>query len=213
MTPKDPAPKLPSKPTDGTALGLDGIWRTNGPVTTGLPRAVPDAFVSLPAPRAGSTRQLEIAVLVEHGVHHDSFVALCNALVDSGAVVHFVGCRIGRFVTDAAATIESNHTLERATASLFDTTIIPDGPDAVASLVANPYTRGFVQELFKRWKTLLALGCGRRLLIAAGIHPTLHDHDGVLFAECSETASIVPGLLNAIEASRLRSDHRALPST
>jgi catalase len=158
------------------------------------------SLVALPGESGIRTRQ--IAMLVEEGVHHASLVSLNGALADAGAVIHFVGPRIGKFTGDSGAEIEANKSMESSPAVLFDALVVPDGSEAVNALLANGQTMEFVKDQFRHCKTILALGAGRKLLETAGIGPAMDEYPGILLAEGADAAEIAPAFITAIAAHR-----------
>ncbi len=189
-------------------------------VASGLGMAVPDAMpkasgdsappeitissalslLARPSECGISTRQ--IAVLVEEGVHHASLVSLYNLLSVAGAVVHFVGPRVGTFVSDSGAKIEADKSMENSPGVLFDALVLPDGSKAVEALATNGDTMEFVKDIFRHCKTILALGAGRDLLKMAGIEPGKDKDMGLLLAESTNTIQIAPTFIDAIAAHR-----------
>lgn len=196
------SPELAAQVAAG--LGMD--------VPAAMPRAIinpqpPEVAVSaalslmaLPGECGICTRQ--IAVLVADGVQHASLVSLHAALGSAGAVVHFVGPRIGTFVAASGEAIEANKSLENAPGVLFDALVIPDGSAAVQVLAGERHTMAFIQDMFSHGKTILALGAGRQLLEMAGIKPASNEDPGVLMAEGADAADIAPAFVYAVAAHR-----------
>lgn len=158
-------------------------------------RAAPEVAVSpalslMALPGECGIRTRQIAVLVSDGVHHASLDALYGALTGAGAVVHFVGPRVGMFVCDSGTEIEANKSMENAPAVLFDGLVLPEGSEAVQALAANGQTMEFVKDQFRHCKSILALGAGRELLEMAGIGPALDTDPGILLAESADAAAI-----------------------
>lgn len=180
-------------------------------VPDAMPKAIADAqtpevsvspalsLMALPGDVGIRTRQ--IAVLVENDVHHASLVALYGALTDAGAVVHFVGPRVGMFVGDSGEHIEANKSMENSPGFLFDALVLPDGSEAVDALAANVHTMEFIKDQFMHSKTILALGAGRELL-EMGIGPAMDEDPGILLADGAKAAGIASAFIEAI------ADHR-----
>jgi catalase len=181
-------------------------------VPDAMPRAIADpeppevtvspalSLMALPGERGIRTRQ--IAVLVEDGVHHASLDALYGALVDEGAVVHFVGPRVGMFVGDSGEGIEAGKSMENSPAVLFDALLLPDGSEAVQALADNAHTMEFIKEQFRHCKTILALGAGRELLEMAGIESAMDEAPGILMAEGADAAGIASAFIDSIAVHR-----------
>lgn len=158
------------------------------------------SLMALPGECGIRTRQ--VAVLVENGVHQASLVSLHGALADAGAVVHFVGPRVGMFVGDSGEEVEANKSMENSPGVLFDALVVPDGSEAVRALLGNGHTMDFAKELFRHGKAILALGAGRELLEIAGIRSAMDEDPGVLLAEGEDAAEIAPAFIKAIAAHR-----------
>ena len=187
-----------------TGLGMD--------VPEAMPKASADpeppevtvspalSLMALPGERGIRTRQ--IAVLVEDGVHQASLAALHGTLTDAGAVVHFVGPRVGKFAGDSGAEIEADKSMENSPAVLFDALVVPDGSKAVKALKGNGYTIEYIKEMLRHCKTILALGAGRQLLEMVGIGPAKDKAPGILLATGADATKIAPAFIEAVAAHR-----------
>ncbi len=160
----------------------------------------PLSLMALPGERGIRTRQ--IAMLIEDGVDHASLVALHEALTDAGAVVHFVGSRVGLFIAESGEEIEANKSMENSPGVLFDALVLPDGSKAVDALSRNGHTMDFVKDQFRHCKTILALGAGRELLELAGVAHAIDDDPGVLLADSGKAVAIASAFIDAIAAHR-----------
>jgi len=189
-------------------------------VAAGLGMAVPDAMpkallepqqpevtksvalsmMALPGECGIRTRQ--IAVLVEESVHHASIASLYRALAEAGAVVHFVGPRIGMFASSSGEHIEADRSMENSPAVLFDALVLPDGNQAVMALAGNAHTADFIKNTYQHCKTILALGDGRELLEMAGVGPDMAEDEGILLADSANIAGVVTAFIDAIAAHR-----------
>ena len=181
-------------------------------VPAAMPKAITDpespevdvspalSLTALPGEHGIRTRQ--IAVLVEDGAHLASLAAVYDALVDAGAVVHFVGPRVGMFVGDSGKKMEANKSMENSPGFLFDALVLPDGSAAVQALANNRQTMEFVKNLYRHCKTILALGAGRELLELAGIGPAVDKDPGILLVKGDDAAGIISAFIEAIAAHR-----------
>ncbi|RAU17450.1 catalase HPII [Nitrincola tibetensis] len=174
--------------------------------------SVSPALSLLALPGECGIRTRQIAVLVESGLHHASLVSLYEALVDAGAVVHFVGPRVGMFVGDTGAGIEANKSMENSPGFLFDALVVPDGSGAVQALAGNEHTMAFIKDFFKHCKTVLALGAGQELLKMAGIDLVRDKDEGILLADSADMAEVIPTFIKAVAAHRHPSRDSALAS-
>ena len=193
------------------AAGIaDGLGMT---VPAAMPRAMPNApapevkksdalsLTALPGECGIRTRQ--VAVLVANGVHHASLAALQKALMAEGAVVHFVGPRVGKFTTsDGAGEIEANKSLENSPSVLFDAIVLPDGADAVKALARDGHTMEFLKDAFRHCKTILALGASDTLLDQAGMLELTSKDPGLMWCEPAMVEAAIPAFIAAIAAHR-----------
>ncbi|HBT32148.1 MAG TPA: catalase HPII [Pusillimonas sp.] len=159
------------------------------------------SLTARPGERGIRTRQ--IAVLVEDGFHHESLASLSHALIKAGAVVHFVGSRVGLFTSASEQKVEANKSMENAPGFLFDALVLPDGDNAVQTLLNNGQTLELVKDMFRHCKTILALGAGRKVLESAGIDDAAMDADpGILLADSAQMSRIESSFIEAIAAHR-----------
>lgn len=185
-------------------LGMD--------VPDAMPKAIVDSLVpevsvspalSLMAQSGkGGIRTRQIAVLVEKGVHHASLVSLGDALTEAGAVVHFVGTRVGIFIGSCGEKVAAGKSMENSPGVLFDALVLPDGSDAVQLLKGNGQTLEFIKDMFNHCKTILALGASHELLEMAGIHSGMNENEGILVAESDHVTDIITPFINAVAAHR-----------
>jgi len=168
-----------------------------------LPEVTQSSALSMMAlPGECGIRTRQIAVLVEEGVQYRSLVSLYAALAEAGAVVHFVGPRIGVFASSSGEIIEADKSMENSPAVLFDALVLPDGNEAIRALAGNKYTLSFIKDMYWHCKAILALGDGRELLDMACIGPDLDENDGILLANSADTGEITPVFIAAIAAHR-----------
>ena len=158
------------------------------------------SLTALPGECGIRTRQ--IAILVENGVHYTPLAELYTALTDAGAVVHFVGPRVGIFVGDSGEVIEADKSMENSPAVLFDALVLPDGREAIQALAGNGHTIEFVKDQFRHCKTILALGTGRELLVMARIGSDIDEDPGILLAEGTNATGIASTFIDAVAAHR-----------
>ena len=186
-------------------LGMD--------VPAAMPRAMPNppvpelaksevlSLLALPGECGIRTRQ--VAVLVANGVHHASLASLQKALSAEGAVVHFVGPRVGNFTTaDGSGVIEANKSLENSPSVLFDAVVLPDGADAVQALARDGHTVEFLKDAFRHCKTILALGGSDALLDKAGVLELTGKDPGLMWCEADKVEAAIPAFIAAIAAHR-----------
>lgn len=189
-------------------------------VAAGLGMAVPDALpkvlVDAPSPEVEISpplslmalpgecgiRTRQIAILIADGVHEPSIAAIQKALAAEGAVGHFVGPRIGKFVSEDGAGIEADKSMENSPSVLFDALVLPDGARAIAKLAADGHAMEYLKDQYRHCKTILALGASRKLLEMAGITAAMGKDPGVLMADRDHAAATAPDFIAAIAAHR-----------
>lgn len=181
-------------------------------VPDALPKALTDApspeveispplsLMALPGECGIRTRQ--IAILIADGVHEASIVAIQKALAAEGAVGHFVGPRIGLFISENGSGIEAGKSMENSPSVLFDALVLPDGASAIAKLAADGHTMEYLKDQYRHCKTILALGASRKLLEMAGIMDAMGKDPGVLMADRDHAAATAPDFIAAIAAHR-----------
>ncbi|MDR7122984.1 catalase [Rheinheimera soli] len=168
-----------------------------------LPEVTVSAALSMMAlPGECGVRTRQVAILIEEGIQYSSLLRLYDALTEAGAVVHFVGPRIGIFTCASGEKVEADRSLENSPAVLFDAAVLPDGNEAIRALATNKHTLGFIKDLYQHCKTILALGDGRELLDRAGVGPGVEENEGILMADNSSLAAIVPEFIHAVAAHR-----------
>ncbi len=152
-----------------------------------LPEAMPRAAAAPAAPevrvspalslmaRPGSTsiRTLKIAVMVADGVLSDSILTVERALTREGAIVRFVGPRIGSFLTADGATLEARTSFDCEPGFLFDAVVMPDGAAGVTVLAGERLALEFIRNQHAHCKPMLVLGMSQSLLTQAGINVNL----------------------------------------
>ena len=181
-----------------------------------VPAALPRAIAKAPTPEVKTSAALsltalpgecgirtrQIAILVADGVDRASIAAIHAALAAEGAVVHFVGPRVGKFVADDGAAIEAGKSMENSPSVLFDALVLPAGDKAIETLGRDGHTMEYVKDQFRHCKTILALGAGRKLLEMAGILAAAGKDPGLILAEPDKAAGAAPQFIKAIAAHR-----------
>ncbi len=159
------------------------------------------SLAALPGDCGIRTRQ--VALLVANGVHHASLAALQKELTAQGAVVHFVGPRVGNFTAeDGSSVIEANKSLENSPSVLFDAVVLPDGADAVQALAQNGQTMEFIKDAFRHCKAILAIGASDDLLRRAGLFDSTESDAGFLWYKAGEVADMTLAFITAIASHR-----------
>jgi len=148
-----------------------------------LPEAMPKALENPPEPEVtkspalslmarpgdGSIAARTVAILVADGVDDTSVWPLVDALLAEKAVVRLVGPHVGAIISENGAVLDADASLENHPGVLFDAVAVPQGPQAIQALAADPKAREFLQDQFLHCKTILASRDAEPLLRKAGI--------------------------------------------
>jgi catalase len=110
-----------------------------------------------------------IAALVAPGVAGRELAAVRKALEADGAKVEIIAPALGTVATSDGTPLEATKSLLTVKSVLFDAVLVPGGAESVETLAADPDARDFVDEAYKHFKPIGALGDGVELLRAAGI--------------------------------------------
>jgi catalase len=176
--------ELASRVAEG--LGLD--------LPDAMPRATTERFkpevsespaLSLYALPGGGIATRKIAVLLAGGSSVEGLDALIERLSEEGAVVRFLGVRLGSVQSAEGEMLEVDATLENSPSVLFDAMVLTDGEAGVAALSADGHAAEFVQNQFRHGKTILAVGAARSLIADAGIDISKAD-PGLLLADSDD---------------------------
>ena len=162
---------------------VDLFGRIDGELATAVAGAVgvtaPRGDKNGPAPRpspalsmANTVKTIKgrvIAALVAPGVAGRELAAVRKALEAAGAKVEIIAPGLGPVATADGTPLEATKSLLTVKSVLFDAVFVPGGPDSVEALSANPDVRDFVDEAYKHFKPIGALGEGVELLRVAGV--------------------------------------------
>jgi catalase len=93
-----------------------------------------------------------------------------------------VGSRLGAVRSDDGEAINVDISLEAGPSVLYDGVVIPDGDQAIVSLLRDAHAMDFVRDQYRHCKPMLVLGEGINLLLNADIPLTLPtgEPDGTL---------------------------------
>jgi catalase len=144
---------------------LDKVARPEVKVSPAL------SLFALPGDGRVATRR--IAILVADGVEGSSLQRLSQGLTKLGAVVRYVGARLGSVRTSDEGTIEVDATLESTPAVLYDAVVVPAGKGAAESLGNIGQAPEFLKDQYRHCKPMLVLGEGLDLLQNAEIPSVL----------------------------------------
>jgi catalase len=120
-------------------------------------------------PGDGNIRGRRVAILVAPGVDGASFAKIKDSLVRAGATTRLVAADLGPLETAAGDVLEPDATFETMPSVVFDAVIVPDGIDAVESLVGAGQALEFVRDQYRHCKPIMGVGAGLDMLVAAGI--------------------------------------------
>jgi len=133
------------------------------------------ALSLLSRPGDGSIRTRRVAILVADGCDGESLRAAADRLTSEGAVPRFVATTLGAVQPIEGSPIEVDVSMEAMPAVLYDALILPDGTEAVSTLLTDGHTLEFVKDQYRHCKPILVLGVGEQLLDACDIDTTLPD--------------------------------------
>jgi catalase len=129
------------------------------------------SLMALPGDGGIATRK--VAIVVANGMEGETISSLIDALSRAGAVVRLLSSRLGTVMSESGEPFEVDATFENSPCVLFDGLVLPAGPEAVSTLMADGHTLDFVKDQYRHCKTLLVLGSSSELLEQAGIPFTL----------------------------------------
>jgi catalase len=146
-----------------SAVGVTAPRGKNGPA----PR--PSPALSMANTVKDTIKGRVIAALVAPGVAGRELTAVRKVLEADGAKVEIIAPALGPVATSDGTALEATKSLLTVKSVLFDAVLVPGGEESVEALVANPDARDFVDEAYKHFKPVGALGQGVELLRVAGI--------------------------------------------
>ncbi len=184
--------ELASAVADGLGLSLpDPMPRAaQKSVNAEVKNSPPLSLMALPGTGAIATRK--IAVLIAAGMDVSSIEALQTELTKAGAVIRFLGARLGAVKSESGAMVEADATLENSPSVLFDGVIVPSGDGLAQALAKSGQAVEFLKDQYRHCKTLLVLGASVALLDKAGIPkvlPSGKPDPGLLIAPQGATAA------------------------
>jgi len=163
------------------------------------------ALSLLARPGDGSIRTRRIALLVADGVNAAALQSVYDALSKQGAVVNYVGHRLGSVKSESGAAIEVEVTMETAPAVVFDALVLPSGKTAISTLAGSGQAMEFVKLQYRHCKPILALAGASALLEGAGISPRLRDGSadpGLLVGDGQNDSTVADAFVKAIARHR-----------
>ena len=135
--------------------------------------SVSPALSLMALPGKGGIATRKVAILIANGMEGETISSIIDALTAAGAVTRLVSSRLGTVISESGETFEVDATFENSPCVLFDAVVLPAGPEAVNTLMADGHTLDFVKDQYRHCKTLLVLGSSSELLEKAGIGFTL----------------------------------------
>lgn len=180
-----------------------------------LPDAMPKAMDTPPTPEIehspslsltarpgdGGIRTRKVAIVIAPGTNASNAWSVAQALQAEGAVVRFVGTRIGPLAASDGDYIDADASLENQPGVLFDGMVLPDGDEAIQILSADGLAREFIQDQYRHCKTILALGDAATLLSQTGIALD-GARDSGLIASTSDVKSATAAFIDALGKHR-----------
>jgi len=154
--------------TVAKAIGVTDVGKTPRRNTAGK-ETQPSPALSMAATISDTIATRRIAILVAPGVIGRSIASVKSNLEKRGAVVEYVSVHLGTIPSSDGADVEALRSLLNTPSVVYDAVIVADGDESVTMLAQHPDAHRFVQEAFRHYKALGALGRGQALLLAAGI--------------------------------------------
>ncbi|KAL1925660.1 uncharacterized protein VTP21DRAFT_543 [Calcarisporiella thermophila] len=155
----------------------------------------------------------KIAFLVEDGFDAVQLSEISLALKSNGAMPHIIGPHRGAVRSDTGQEVDADFTAFNSKSTKFDAVCIVGGRASVESLLRNGEVLGFVNEAFKHFKPICAVGEGVEFLkkcTLTGVQ--LSESDDVLssqgvvtvrdFKAVSGAVSIATSFIEAIKQHR-----------
>ncbi len=124
-------------------------------------------------PGDGSLTTRRVAILVADGVERASLQTVSQGLERLGAVLRYVGARLGTVTSADGESIEVDATLEITPGVLYDAVVVAGGKSAAKTLSNVGQAPEFLKDQYRHCKPLLVLAEGRDLLQNAGVPLTL----------------------------------------
>jgi catalase len=118
-------------------------------------------------PGDGGIETRKVAILIADGMETAAVAVLQKKLTAAGAVIRFVGVRLGSVKSADGSLVEADATLENSPAVLFDGMVLPDG--AADKLADAGQAIEFLKEQYRHCKTILVQGSASAFLDKAGI--------------------------------------------
>jgi catalase len=160
----------------------------------------------LARPGEGGVRSRKFALLVADGVDGAALSTVQQALFEAGAMPRLVAPRIGPCATRENEVLDADASLENEPGVLFDGMVLPDGEEAIATLLGDARTLEYLKEQVRHCKPVLALGASRALLerigLSAGERDNVGPDSGVLLYEAAQADAAVEAFIAAAAKHR-----------
>jgi catalase len=105
-----------------------------------------------------SIKTRKVGLFAADGVDDASLDALQTMLLAEGAVVKIIAPQAGNITTSAGTTVAVDFALFSASSVLFDALCLLDGSPSVAAFDLHPKARLMLQEAYRHFKPLAAMG-------------------------------------------------------
>ncbi len=172
----------------------------------------PSPALSMANTMKGSIATRKIALLMADGFDDVSFAALKKALTTGGATVKVVAPRQGAIRSTKGDGVTADFSLFNCASVLFDAVAVVGGRASVDALVSEGAAIHFVEEAFKHYKAVCAIGEGVDLLAASRLqaaekvefraakHST--EKHGLVFGPTSAATKVAADFVRAIGEHR-----------
>ena len=156
-------------------------------------------------PGDGSIRTRRVAILVADGSDGAAATALNAGLTAQGAVVRYMGARLGAIDVQGGEPIEVDATFETMPSVLFDAVAVPGGKAAIVALGNIGHALEFIKDQYRHAKPILALGEGADLIENAGASAMLPSgaaDPGVIIGRHAGAGDLLESFIKAIGKHR-----------
>jgi catalase len=156
-----------------------------------------------------SIKTRKVGLLAADGVDDASIDALKKMLIAEWAVVKIIAPQAGNITTSAGTTVAVDFALFSASSVLFDALCLLDGSPSVAAFDLHPKARLMLQEAYRHFKPLAAIGDAVTVLqgivgiAAAGTESgKVENAKGVVMGEGAQVKEIAKVFMGEIAQHR-----------
>ncbi|MGB3134538.1 MAG: catalase [Candidatus Macondimonas sp.] len=198
----------PLEPVQNGGMPADGDPARYAPLPIKNPVGTSLALSMDHAPK-NSIKTRKVGLLVADGVDDASIDTLKKMLIAEGAVVKIIAPQAGHITTSTGTTVTVDFALFSASSVLFDALCLLDGSPSVAAFDLHPKARLMLQEAYRHFKPLAAIGNAVTVLqgivgiAAAGTGSgKVENAKGVVMGEAGQVKEIAKVFMGEIAQHR-----------